>query len=255
MIVPSVHVADNPQLGPRNYVILVKGVEVVWAELMSDRLLVINPGTATGRIDGLPAKEPAFGLPALWIRTEQRDAAATAGYTVGDPTTALSTHLSEVIRSFLPELLTRQQTKERVDRVAQTSPRLFEDLVPKVLSLGDIQRVLKQLLRERVPIKDLTTVLEALADVAGASRDADVLNETVRVALGRAICRQHQTEQGDLPSIWPRPSRSGSCRRWSAPSKARSWPSIPRTRRRWPPASPGPSKRRWHNLCFCVHQC
>jgi flagellar biosynthesis protein FlhA len=120
---------------------------------------------------------------------------------VVDPTTALSTHLSETIRSFLPDLLTRQQVKEIVDRVAQTSPRLVEDLVPKVLALGDVQRVLKQLLRERVPIKDLTSILEALADVAGTTRDPDALNEAVRVALGRAICRQHQTEAGDLPTI------------------------------------------------------
>ncbi len=206
MIVPSVHVADNLQLGPRTYAILVKGVEVVRAELMPDRLLAINPGTATGQLEGLPARERAFGLPALWIRADQRDAAATAGYTVVDPTTALSTHLSEVIRSFLPDLLTRQQTKEMVDRVAQTSPRLVEDLVPKVLAIGDVQRVLKQLLRERVPIKDLTTVLEALADAAGATRDPDALNEAVRMSLGRAICRQHQTEQGDLPTINLAPS-------------------------------------------------
>jgi flagellar biosynthesis protein FlhA len=206
MIAPSVHVADNLQLGPRGYALLVKGVEVVRADLMPDRLLAINPGTATGEIEGLPAREPAFGLPALWFRVDQRDAASTAGYTVVDPTTALSTHLSEVIRSFLPDLLTRQQTKEMVDRVAQTSPRLVEDLVPKILSIGDVQRVLKQLLRERVPIKDLTTVLEALADIAGTTRDPDALNEAVRVALGRAICRQHQTEQGDLPTINLAPS-------------------------------------------------
>ncbi len=206
MIVPSVHVADNLQLGPRVYAILVKGVEVARAELMPDRMLAINPGTVSTTVDGVEAREPAFGLPALWIRADQRDAAAAAGYTVVDPTTALSTHLSEVIRSFLPDLLTRQQTKEMVDRVAQTSPRLVEDLVPKVLGLGDIQRVLKQLLRERVPIKDLTTVLEALADAAGATRDPDALNEAVRVALGRAICRVHQTEQGDLPTINLAPS-------------------------------------------------
>jgi flagellar biosynthesis protein FlhA len=206
MIVPSVHVADNLQLGPRVYAILVKGVEVARAELMPDRLLAINPGTVSKAVDGIEAREPAFGLPALWIRADQRDAAAAAGYTVVDPTTALSTHLSEVIRAFLPDLLTRQQTKEMVDRVAQTSPRLVEDLVPKVLGLGEIQRVLRQLLRERVPIKDLTTVLEALADAAATTRDPDALNEAVRVALGRAICRVHQTEQGDLPTINLAPS-------------------------------------------------
>jgi flagellar biosynthesis protein FlhA len=206
MIVPPVHVADNLQLGPRTYALLVKGVEVARAELMPDRLLAINPGTATSTIEGTAAREPAFGLPALWIRAEQRDAATAAGYTVVDPTTALSTHLSEIIRSFLPDLLTRQHTKDMVDRVAQTSPRLVDDLVPKLLGLGDIQRVLKQLLRERVPVKDLTTILEALADAAGSTKDADLLNESVRQALGRAICRQHQTDQGDLPTINLAPS-------------------------------------------------
>ncbi|AMY10423.1 Flagellar biosynthesis protein FlhA [Luteitalea pratensis] len=206
MIVPPVHVADNLQLGPRTYALLVKGVEVARAELMPDRLLAINPGTATGTIEGTTAREPAFGLPALWVRAEQRDAATAAGFTVVDPTTALSTHLSEIIRNFLPDLLTRQHTKDMVDRVAQQSPRLIDDLIPKLLGLGDVQRVLRQLLRERVPVKDLTTILEALADVAGQTKDADQLNEAVRQALGRAICRQHQTEQGDLPTINLAPS-------------------------------------------------
>jgi flagellar biosynthesis protein FlhA len=206
MIVPPVHVADNLQLGPRTYALLVKGVEVARAELMPDRLLAINPGTATGALEGTTAKEPAFGLPALWIRAEQREAATAAGYTVVDPTTALSTHLSEIIRSFLADLLTRQHTKDMVDRVAQQSPRLIDDLIPKLLGLGDVQRVLRQLLRERVPVKDLTTILEALADAAGQTKDADQLNEAVRQALGRAICRQHQTEQGDLPTINLAPS-------------------------------------------------
>ncbi|BCS33528.1 flagellar biosynthesis protein FlhA [Luteitalea sp. TBR-22] len=206
MIVPPVHVADNLQLGPRTYALLVKGVEVARADLMPDRLLAINPGTATAAIDGTNAREPAFGLPALWIRAEQREAATAAGYTVVDPTTALSTHLSEIIRNFLPDLLTRQHTKDMVDRVAQASPRLVDDLIPKLLGLGDVQRVLRQLLRERVPVKDLTTILEALADAGAQTKDPDQLNEAVRQALGRAICRQHQTDQGELPTINLAPS-------------------------------------------------
>jgi flagellar biosynthesis protein FlhA len=206
MVVPPVHVADNLQLGPRTYAILVKGVEVARGELMPDRLLAINPGTASGQIDGTPTREPAFGLPAWWIATENRDRVTAAGYTVVDPTTALSTHLSETIRTFLPDLLSRQQTKDMLDRVAQTSPRLIEELVPKVVSTGEIQRLLKQLLRERVPIRDLTTILESMGDIAPITKDPDVMNEAVRAALGRAICRQHQNDRGELPTISFAPS-------------------------------------------------
>jgi flagellar biosynthesis protein FlhA len=120
---------------------------------------------------------------------------------VVDPTTALSTHLSETIRTFLPDLLGRQQTKDMVDRVAQTAPKLVEELVPKLVAIGDIQRVLRQLLRERVPVRDLTTILEAVADAASVTKDPDQITETVRVSLGRAICRQFQNDQGELPAI------------------------------------------------------
>jgi flagellar biosynthesis protein FlhA len=206
MVVPSVHVADNLQLGPRTYAILLKGVEVARGELMPDRLLAINPGTASAPVDGVPTREPAFGLPAWWIPSDQRDRVTAAGYTVVDPTTALSTHLSETIRTFLPDLLSRQQVKEMIDRVGQTAPKLIEELVPKVLSTGEIQRVLKQLLRERVPIRDLATVLETLGDVAPITKDADILNEAARSALARAICRQHQNDKGELPTISFAPS-------------------------------------------------
>jgi flagellar biosynthesis protein FlhA len=198
MVVPPVHVADNLQLGPRTYAILVKGVEVARGELYTDRLLAINPGMVSMTLEGVGAKEPAFGLPAVWITPERRDQAIGAGYTVVDPTTALSTHLSEVIRTFLPDLLTRQHTKDLVDRAGDTSPKLVEELVPKVASVGDVQRVLRQLLRERVPIRDLTTILEAMADAAGVTKDPDIIVETVRAALGRSICRAYQAESGEL---------------------------------------------------------
>jgi flagellar biosynthesis protein FlhA len=198
LLVPPVHVSDNLQLGPRVYTILVKGVEVARGELYTDRLLAINPGTVTQAVEGISAREPAFGLPAVWIAQDRRDPALAAGYTVVDPTTAVSTHLSEVIRTFLPDLLTRQQTKDMIDRVAETAPKLVEELVPKVVSVGDVQRVLKQLLRERVPVRDLMTILEALADAAAVSKDPDVHVESVRAALGRSICRAYQSENGDL---------------------------------------------------------
>ena len=198
MVVPPVHVADNLQLGPRTYAILVKGVEVARGELYTDRLLAINPGMVSMALEGVTAKEPAFGLPAVWIAQERRDQAIAAGYTVVDPTTAISTHLSEVIRTFLPDLLTRQQTKDLIDRVAEVSPKLVEELVPKTASVGDVQRVLRQLLRERVPVRDLTTILEAMADAAAISKDPDVMVESVRAALGRSVCRTYQSENGDL---------------------------------------------------------
>jgi flagellar biosynthesis protein FlhA len=201
VVVPPVHVADNLQLAPRNYSILVKGVEVGRGELFVDRLLAINPGTADTTLEGTPTREPAFGLPAVWIRLDQRDRASAAGFTVVDATTALSTHLSETVRMYLPDLLTRQQTKDLVDRVGQNSPKLIEELVPKLASFGDIQRLLRGLLRERVGIRDLASILEAMADAASLTKDPDAIAESVRQAIGRSICRPYQNEKGELPAI------------------------------------------------------
>ncbi|MEW5981057.1 MAG: flagellar biosynthesis protein FlhA [Acidobacteriota bacterium] len=201
VVAPPVRVADNLQLAPRAYAILIKGVEVARGELYPDRLLAIDPGSATASLDGISMPEPAFGLPACWIVPEHRDRASAAGFTVVDATTALSTHLSETIRAFLPDLLSRQQVKDMVDRLAQAAPRLVDDVVPKILSLADIQRVLRQLLRERVPVKDLATILETVADVATATKDTDALVETARAGIGRAICRQYQNDRGELPTI------------------------------------------------------
>jgi flagellar biosynthesis protein FlhA len=203
MIAP-VRIADNLQLAPRRYSILIKGVEVARGDLHAERLLAINPGTVTTPLEGAETREPAFGLPAIWIAADQRDAAATAGYTVVDPTTALSTHLSETIRTFLPDLLSRQQVKEMLDHVAQTSSKLVDELVPKVVSVGDVHRVLRQLLRERVPVRDLVTILEAMADASG--RDADAMTEAVRGAIGRAICRPYQNDKGELTVIGVAPA-------------------------------------------------
>jgi flagellar biosynthesis protein FlhA len=206
VVVAAVRIADNLQLGPRGYSILIKGVEVARGELYAERVLAINPGSASRPLDGVKTQEPAFGLPAVWIAQELRDTASSAGYTVVDPTTALSTHLSETIRTFLPDLLSRQQVKEMVDAVAQHAPKLIEDLVPKVVSLGEIQRVLRQLLRERVPVRDLVTILEAVADAASVTKDVDAITEAVRSAIGRAICRSYQNEKGELTVIGVAPT-------------------------------------------------
>ena len=201
VVVSAVRIADNLQLGPRGYSILIKGVEVARGELYAERLLAINSGSASRPLDGVPTQEPAFGLPAVWITQDLRETATSTGYTVVDPTTALSTHLSETIRNFLPDLLSRQQVKEMVDAVAQYAPKLVEDLVPKTVSLGEIQRVLRQLLRERVPVRDLVTILEAVADAATVTKDVDAMTEAVRAAIGRAICKSYQNDKGELSVI------------------------------------------------------
>ena len=201
VVVPPVRVTDNLQLGPRSYTLLVKGIEVGRGELHPERFLAINPGTATLELEGTPTKEPAFGLPAWWVDAVHREAASKAGYTVVDPTTAVSTHLSETVRSFLPDLLTRQQVKEMLDHIAQTDPKLIEELVPKLVAIGDVQRVLRQLLRERVPVRDLTTILEAIADAAVGTKDPDAIAEAVRKSLGRTICRPFQNDQGELSAV------------------------------------------------------
>jgi flagellar biosynthesis protein FlhA len=206
VVVAPVRIADNLQLGPRGYSILLKGVEVARGELYAERLLAINPGTASRPLDGVQTHEPAFGLPATWIAAEHRDAATAAGFTVVDPTTALSTHLSETIRTFLPDLLSRQQVKEMVDAVAQISPKLVEELVPKQVSLGELQRVLRQLLRERVAVRDLVTIMEAVADAASVTKDVDAMTEAVRASMGRAICRPYQNDKGELSIIGVAPT-------------------------------------------------
>jgi flagellar biosynthesis protein FlhA len=192
-------------------------------------------------VEGISTREPAFGLPAVWIAQDRRDQAINAGYTVVDPTTAISTHLSEIIRSFLPDLLTRQHTKELIDRLGQTSAKLVEEIVPKVCSVGEVQRVLRQLLRERVPVRDLTTILEAMADAASVSKDPDVIIEAVRTALGRAVCRSYQADNGDLKVIALSP----------APTGEPSWPWTRTGLSDWPVAwEKSWHAMKWHSLCF-----
>ena len=198
IIVPPVHITDNLRLGPREYCIKLKGVEIARGELMVDRNLAINPGSATAEIEGIQTKEPSFGLPARWIRVEQKEQAQFSGYTVVDPTTVVITHLSELIKRHSFELLGRQETKQLLDVVAETHPKVVEELTPKVLSLGEIQRVLQGLLREQVAIRDLITVLESLADFGAQTHDIQLLTEFARQSLSRSICQQLANEQGQL---------------------------------------------------------
>ncbi|MDM7994857.1 MAG: flagellar biosynthesis protein FlhA [Acidobacteriota bacterium] len=199
LLVPPVHITDNLQLNPRQYAILLKGVQIAKGELIQDHLLAINPGTAREEIAGVATVEPAFGLQARWIKAQERERAQLAGYTLVDPATVLATHLTEIIKSQAYELLGRQETKALLDTVAKTHPKVVEDLVPKVLSIGEVQKVLQNLLKERVSIRDAVTILETLADYGAYTKNTLTLTEYCRQALGRSICKAYQTEDGDLP--------------------------------------------------------
>jgi flagellar biosynthesis protein FlhA len=199
LIVPPVHITDNLQLKPRQYAILLKGVQIAQGELMQDHLLAINPGTAHEEIQGLATVEPAFGLQARWIKAQDRERAQLAGYTLVDPATVLATHLTEIIKAQAYELLGRQETKSLLDTVSKTHPKVVEDLVPKILSIGEVQKVMQNLLKERVSIRDAVTILETLADFGSYTKNVATLTEYCRQALGRSICKPYQTDEGELP--------------------------------------------------------
>jgi len=198
VVVPPIHITDNLQLEPRAYTILLKGVEIARGELVPEHCLAINPGTAHEEVGGTPTLEPAFGLEARWIKPGERERAQLAGFTVVDPTTVLATHLSEIIKSHAHELLGRQETKSLLDTVAETHPKVVEELVPKVLSLGEVQKVLQNLLKERVSVRDAVTIFETLADYATLTKNVNILTEYCRQALGRSICKQYQNDQNEL---------------------------------------------------------
>ncbi len=200
IVVPPIRVRDNLQLKPSTYVVKIYGLEVTRAEVMVSRLLAMNPGTAAGGIDGIPTTEPAFGLPALWVAESARGDAEMAGYTVIDPTSVIATHLTELIKTHAPDLLGRQETSALLDNVKQHYPVVVEELVPNLLTVGEVQRVLQNLLRERIPIRNLLLILENLADGARASKDVDYLTERVRSAMARHICAEY-AENGLLSVI------------------------------------------------------
>ena len=200
IVVPPIRVRDNLQLKPSTYVVKIYGLEVARAEVMVSRLLAMNPGTATNGIDGIPTTEPAFGLPALWVSESARGDAELAGYTVIDPTSVIATHLTEIIKSHAPDLLGRQETSALLDNVKQHYPVVVEELIPSLLTVGEVQRVLQNLLRERIAIRNLLLILENLADGARQSKDVDFLTERVRAAMARHICAEY-AENGLLSVI------------------------------------------------------
>ena len=195
MIVPIIRLRDNIQLAPNEYLIKIKGVEVAKGELMLDHYLAMDPGLAEEEIDGIKTTEPAFGLPATWITEEQRDRAEMLGYTVVDPPSVIATHLTEVIKKYAHELTGRQEVQTLLDNVKQNYPVIVEELVPKLMTVGEIQKVLANLLKEGVSIRDMVTILETLADYAPVTNDPDMLTEYVRQRLGRAISRKYFTDQ------------------------------------------------------------
>jgi flagellar biosynthesis protein FlhA len=198
-IVPPMHVRDNLQLRPGEYTILIKGNEVARAEMMVGHQLAMNPGDAKKDVAGLPTVEPAFGLPATWIPEGRKDEAQHAGWTVVDLATVIATHLTEVVRLHAAELVSRQDVQKLIDGVAATDAKVVEELVPDMMSLGQVQKVLQNLLRERVSIRDMPSILEVLADHANLTKDVDLLTEFVRQRLARTILRQYLTAQGELP--------------------------------------------------------
>jgi len=195
MIVPIIRLRDNIQLAPNEYLIKIKGVEVAKGELMLDHYLAMDPGLAEEEIEGIKTTEPAFGLPAIWITEEQRDRAEMLGYTVVDPPSVIATHLTEVIKKYAHELTGRQEVQTLLDNVKQNYPVIVEELVPKLMTVGEIQKVLANLLKEGVSIRDMVTILETLADYAPVTNDPDMLTEYVRQRLGRAISRKYFTDQ------------------------------------------------------------
>ena len=186
-VVPIIRMRDNIQLNPNQYIIKIKGIKVSEGEILFDHYMAMNPGNVVDEISGIPTFEPSFHLPAIWITENQRERAEALGYTVVDPPSIIATHLTEVVREHIDELLTRQDVQNLIDNIKENNTTLIEELVPKLLSVGEIQKVLQNLLREGISIRDLLTIFETIADPAVVTRDTDVLTEYARQSLKRAI--------------------------------------------------------------------
>ena len=193
VVIPPIHIRDNLQLKPGGYAILIKGVEVTQGDLMVGYHLAIHPGETLRQIEGIPTREPTFNLPALWIPNSRKEEAQHLGYTVVNLASVIATHLSEIMRLHCDELLGRQEVQKLLDRLSRTHPKVVEELVPGTLSLGIIQKVLQNLVRERVSIRDLLTIMETLADYGAYTKDPDILTEYVRQRLGRALSKNLET--------------------------------------------------------------
>jgi flagellar biosynthesis protein FlhA len=201
IVIPPVRVRDNLQLDPNQYVIKIRGNVAATNTLLVDRLLAMNPGVAADALHGVVTKEPAFGLPAVWIAPHEREHAELAGYTVVEPAAVLSTHLQEVLRRNCDKILGRQETKKLIENLKKEYPAVVEEINPETLPFGTIQKVLQNLLREGIPIRDLVTILEALTDYSKVTKNVDVLTEYVRHSLSETIARLYSDSHGVLHAI------------------------------------------------------
>jgi flagellar biosynthesis protein FlhA len=197
-LVPSIHIRDNLQLKPTEYSVLMKAVEIAEGELMPGHHLAIIGDDRAPKIKGIETKEPAFGLPAVWVAEGEKENLQARGVVVVDPATVITTHLTEIFRSHADELLGRQEVQHLLDNLAKTYPKLVEEIVPKIVPVGTLQKVLQKLLRERISIRDLQTILETLADYAALTKNVDVLTGYVRQSLARAITKQYQDREGNI---------------------------------------------------------
>lgn len=200
-LIPAVHIRDNLELPPNGYRITLMGVSVGEADIQPDKDMAINPGQVYGTIAGTDTKDPAFGLDALWIENAQRDQAQTLGYTVVDSNTVIATHLSQLLQTHANELLGHEEVQHLLDKLADSAPKLVENLVPDTLNLGIIVKVLQSLLSEGIPIRDIRTIAETLAEHASRSQDPDELTTAVRTSLGRMIVQQINGMAAELSVI------------------------------------------------------
>jgi flagellar biosynthesis protein FlhA len=200
-IVPPIRIRDNIQLDANEYVIKIRGVDIAKGSAYPGQFLAMNPGTAMEKLDGLETIEPAFGLPAYWIDETQREQAEVDGFTVVEATAVVATHLMEIIKSNADKILGRQETQSLLNNLKESYPAVVEEVTPGVLSVGAIQHVLQNLLRERIPVRDLVTILETLADYGSMTRDTDVLTEYVRQSLATTITKMYQNEQGVITAL------------------------------------------------------
>ncbi|MDE5779644.1 MAG: flagellar biosynthesis protein FlhA [Lachnospiraceae bacterium] len=199
-VVPIIRLRDNIQLNPNQYIIKIKGIQVSEGEILFDHYMAMNPGYVEEEITGIPTFEPSFHLPAIWITEAQRERAESMGYTVVDPPSIIATHLTEIIKGHLDELLTRQDVQNLINNVKENNTTLIDELVPKLLGVGEIQKVLQSLLSEGISIRDLVTIFETLADYAASTRDTDILTEYVRQRLKRAISNTYFTD-GEMTTV------------------------------------------------------